>query len=471
MTESLTAGRVVLVLGRGRDRQDRAGHRAHRGARRPPRAVGRLRPADHAAPARPAARRRPRGRRPRSAALERPRSREDVLTAALDELAAGAVLVIEDLHWADDATLDLVALLGRRLVRSPGCLILTSRSEALPEVRRVLAALPRECVRRIEPRRCRRTPSRISPSGRARRVRPARRHRRQPVLRHRGAGRAHGRGPRQRARRGRAARQRARRRRARGRRAGRGRPGRDRAVAGRRAAPPRSTSASTPGCCTCAARRSRSATTSPAARSRRASRPIRRRELDRDRAARARDSGADAGPRAARAPRPPRGRRRRDPPPRARRRARPRARPAGTGRRSSTGRPRCRRAGGSDPEALEGVAIEAYLCGRPEQARRGAPRAARAPRGRRRRARDGRRPALALALLWWAGQGQEATAAGDRAIAVLEAFPDSRELAMALSARSQLAMLSEHAQAAIELGMRAVTLGRSSATTRPSPTR
>ena len=79
------------------------------------------------------------------------RGREPVLSATLDELADEAVLVIEDLHWADDATLDLVALLGRRLVRSPGCLIITSRSEALPEVRRVLSALPRECVRRIEP--------------------------------------------------------------------------------------------------------------------------------------------------------------------------------------------------------------------------------------------------------------------------------------------------------------------------------
>ena len=79
------------------------------------------------------------------------RGREQVLHAALDELADQAVLVIEDLHWADDATLDLVALLGRRLVRSPGCLIITSRSEALPEVRRVLSALPRECLRRIEP--------------------------------------------------------------------------------------------------------------------------------------------------------------------------------------------------------------------------------------------------------------------------------------------------------------------------------
>src|SRR3954469_16597210 len=85
------------------------------------------------------------------AAIDGAGAREAVLAAALDELAAGAVLVVEDLHWADDATLDLVALVGRRLVRSPGCLILPSRSDALPEVRRVLGALPRSCVRRVEP--------------------------------------------------------------------------------------------------------------------------------------------------------------------------------------------------------------------------------------------------------------------------------------------------------------------------------
>src|SRR4051812_17806330 len=88
------------------------------------------------------------------AAIEAPGAREAVLTAALDELAGGAVLVVEDLHWADDATLDLVALVGRRLVRSPGCLVLTCRSDALaerPEVRRVLGALPRECVLRVAP--------------------------------------------------------------------------------------------------------------------------------------------------------------------------------------------------------------------------------------------------------------------------------------------------------------------------------
>ena len=99
------------------------------------------------------------------AAVDGPR--EGVLTAALAELAGGAVLVVEDLHWADDATLDLVALLGRRLLRSPGCLFLTSRNDAGPEVRRVLAALPRECVRRVEPE--------VAVGGGGRAARPARR--------------------------------------------------------------------------------------------------------------------------------------------------------------------------------------------------------------------------------------------------------------------------------------------------------
>ena len=55
-------------------------------------------------------------------------------------------------------------------------------------------------------------------------------------------------------------------------------------------------------------------------------------------------------------------------------------------------------------------------------------------------------------ILWWAGQGMEAAAVGDMAIATLEAFPDSRELAMALSGRSQLAMLAWEGERAIELG-------------------
>ena len=42
-------------------------------------------------------------------------------------------------------------------------------------------------------------------------------------------------------------------------------------------------------------------------------------------------------------------------------------------------------------------------------------------------------------ILWWSGQGPEAEAAGDESIAPLERFPESRELALALSGRSQLA--------------------------------
>jgi DNA-binding CsgD family transcriptional regulator len=61
-------------------------------------------------------------------------------------------------------------------------------------------------------------------------------------------------------------------------------------------------------------------------------------------------------------------------------------------------------------------------------------------------------------LLWWSGRGEESTEAGDRAIAVLEAFPGSRELAMALSARSQLAMLAHEHALAIELGERALAM-------------
>jgi hypothetical protein len=48
----------------------------------------------------------------------------------------------------------------------------------------------------------------------------------------------------------------------------------------------------------------------------------------------------------------------------------------------------------------------------------------------------------------------------DRAIAALEAFPDSVELAQALSGRSQLAMMAERNEEAIAFGTRAVDLAR-----------
>ena len=121
-------------------------------------------------------------------------------------------------------------------------------------------------------------------------------------------------------------------------------------------------------------------------------------------------------------------------------------------------------AAGADPgareAALEGVAVEAYLCGRPERAieARRALLAQHEAAGETVRVGDDLR--WLSRVLWWSGRGAESAAAGDRAIAVLEAFPDSRELAMALSGRSQLAMLAEDREAAVALGSRAERLAR-----------
>src|SRR4029434_1426229 len=43
----------------------------------------------------------------------------------LDQRTRPQVMVVEDAHWADEATLDLLVLLGRRLERTPAMLIVT----------------------------------------------------------------------------------------------------------------------------------------------------------------------------------------------------------------------------------------------------------------------------------------------------------------------------------------------------------
>ena len=168
----------------------------------------------------------------------------------------------------------------------------------------MLGALPRECVRRIEPGRAvggrRRAAGRSAPG-----ATPSDLHAvsggnpffvTEALAAPAGAG-----VPGERARRGRAARRRARPARARGRRAApRSCPGATELWLRRRrvgAGPTRSTSASSPACCSCAARRSRSATTSRAARSRTGISPLRRRELDRLVLARARGGAATPTPR------------------------------------------------------------------------------------------------------------------------------------------------------------------------------
>jgi DNA-binding CsgD family transcriptional regulator len=55
--------------------------------------------------------------------------------ALLDELAAppGSVFIVEDAHWADEATLDLLTVLARRIGRLPALLVVTLRDSELPE--------------------------------------------------------------------------------------------------------------------------------------------------------------------------------------------------------------------------------------------------------------------------------------------------------------------------------------------------
>nr|BFE57372.1 AAA family ATPase [Dactylosporangium thailandense] len=81
----------------------------------------------------------------------------EVFAAFLDELSgprqrARPVVVVEDAHWADEATLDWLMFLGRRVDRVAALLVLTYRDDELgPEhpLRGALAALPSRAVDRI----------------------------------------------------------------------------------------------------------------------------------------------------------------------------------------------------------------------------------------------------------------------------------------------------------------------------------
>jgi DNA-binding CsgD family transcriptional regulator len=83
--------------------------------------------------------------------------REAVFAAFLDELDQGSrpqVVVVEDAHWADEATLDLLVFLGRRPERTPALLIVTYRDDEVGidhPLRGVLGALPQGVVRRVRP--------------------------------------------------------------------------------------------------------------------------------------------------------------------------------------------------------------------------------------------------------------------------------------------------------------------------------
>ena len=83
-------------------------------------------------------------------------ARDQLFTAFLAELGAPGpltVVVIEDLHWADEATTDLLSYLGRRLARIPALILATYRDEEIAAdhpLRTVLGDLATQrCTRRM----------------------------------------------------------------------------------------------------------------------------------------------------------------------------------------------------------------------------------------------------------------------------------------------------------------------------------
>ncbi|WP_347598622.1 AAA family ATPase [Acrocarpospora sp. B8E8] len=59
-------------------------------------------------------------------------ARDDLFSALREGLEEFGVLVIEDVHWADEATVDLLRFLGRRVRHTRGLLLVTYRDDSLP---------------------------------------------------------------------------------------------------------------------------------------------------------------------------------------------------------------------------------------------------------------------------------------------------------------------------------------------------
>ncbi|GAB3855719.1 helix-turn-helix transcriptional regulator [Dactylosporangium cerinum] len=82
--------------------------------------------------------------------------REQLFAALLDELERSdrpPVVVVEDAHWADEATLDLLVFLGRRIAQTKALLVVTYRDDELPvdhPLRTVIGLLPAPAVRRVQ---------------------------------------------------------------------------------------------------------------------------------------------------------------------------------------------------------------------------------------------------------------------------------------------------------------------------------
>ena len=83
-------------------------------------------------------------------------SRAALFEAVLTELQRNprpTLLVIEDVHWADDATLDLIKFLGRRIDRAPCLLVISYRDDELTPahpLKRLLGELPASLATRVD---------------------------------------------------------------------------------------------------------------------------------------------------------------------------------------------------------------------------------------------------------------------------------------------------------------------------------
>jgi len=87
--------------------------------------------------------------------LEEEAPRVSIFSAVLDELEKvrpPTIAVTEDVHWADEATLDLLKFLGRRINRTHSMLVVTYRDDEVGAdhpLRRVLGDLPHRSVARL----------------------------------------------------------------------------------------------------------------------------------------------------------------------------------------------------------------------------------------------------------------------------------------------------------------------------------
>jgi DNA-binding CsgD family transcriptional regulator len=86
------------------------------------------------------------------AAINGSANREAIFAAALKELESETLVVFEDMHWADEATLDLLKYLGRRIQRTRAMLVVSYRDDevgARHPLRFVIGDLPHATTRRM----------------------------------------------------------------------------------------------------------------------------------------------------------------------------------------------------------------------------------------------------------------------------------------------------------------------------------